>query len=103
MTSTWPSSSGSRAASSSATALAISTVLPADDLLTEMPIDSSPLVRVTAVGGAGSTLTSAISPSRTVVGAAVAADAPPAVVGVATMARSSKAATVAARVVTVTG
>ena len=43
----------------------MSTVLPLADLLTEMPTDGSPFVRVTAVCGAGATLTSAMSPSVT--------------------------------------
>ena len=50
------------AGSSSATALAMSTVLPLLALLTEMPTEASPLVRVMAVSGAGAILTSATSP-----------------------------------------
>src|SRR5665647_2329919 len=49
----WPPRSRVMAGSSSATALAMSTVLPLDALLMEMPIDDLPLVRVTAVSGAG--------------------------------------------------
>ncbi len=52
------------AGSSSATAAAMSTVLPLLALLTEMPIEASPLVRVIAVSGAGAILTVATSPRR---------------------------------------
>ena len=52
----WPPRSRVIAGSSSATALAMSTVLPLLALLTEMPMEASPLVRVIAVSGAGAML-----------------------------------------------
>ena len=70
-----PPSSRVSAGSSSATALAMSTVLPLLDLLTEMPTDASPLVRVIAVSGAGAIFTVATSPRRT--GPPVEVVAPP--------------------------
>ncbi len=70
----WPPRSRVIAGSSSATALAMSTVLPLLDLLTEMPIEALPLVRVMAVSGAGAILTVATSPSVT--GRAAAGAAP---------------------------
>ncbi len=69
----WPPRSLSIAGSSSATALAMSTVLPLLALLIEMPMDAWPLVRVTAVSGAGPIATSATSPSLTGSAPAVAA------------------------------
>ena len=68
----------------------MSTVLPAEDLLMEIPMDSSPFVRVIAVGGAGATRMSATSPSATV-------DVP------AGTTSFSKAAVVVAAALTVTG
>ncbi len=59
-----PPRSREMAGSSSATAAAMSTVLPLAALLTEMPIEGSPLVRVIAVSGAGAILTVATSPRR---------------------------------------
>src|SRR5450759_2135492 len=61
----WPPRSLVIDGSSSATALAMSTVLPLLDLLTEMPMDGLPFVRVTAVSGAGAILTVATSPRVT--------------------------------------
>src|SRR5674536_86159 len=68
----WPPRSLVIDGSSSATALAMSTVLPVLDLLTEMPMDDLPFVRVTAVSGAGAILTVATSPRVT--GVAVTAE-----------------------------
>ena len=56
----------------------MSTVLPLAALLTEMPIEALPLVRVIAVSGAGAILTVATSPRVTGCVAAVVAPAAPA-------------------------
>src|SRR5664279_2075913 len=87
-----PGRSREIAGSASLTALAMSTVLPLDDLLTEMPIDDLPLVRVTAVRGAGAMRTVATWPSVIGAAAAVAEDAPAAAVDAAELAEAPAAA-----------
>lgn len=98
------------AGSSSVTALAMSTVLPLEALLMEMPIDDLPLVRVTAVSGAGAMRTSAIWPRVTGRPAALAPVAPPtdvaalmAVASAGAITSFSMASTVCARALTVIG
>ena len=89
------------AGSSSATALAMSTVLPLLALLIEMPMDALPLVRVTAVRGAGAIFTVATSPSLTGWAASVAgaaADAAPAAAAAADPEAAAEVALAAAAV-----
>ena len=91
-----PPSSRVSAGSSSATALAMSTVLPLLALLTEMPTEASPLVRVMAVSGAGAILTSATSPSLTVCRYLSAAASPAAAAAIASASAGTAEAPVAA-------